>query len=105
MSRGGMEVLFDYKRSHKVALPCPEDGSDPDIRYLIGWLRHNLLTDQKRPELFVQGDTVRPGILVLVNDTDWELEGELEYKLQERDNIMFISSACASSTLRAPSLM
>ena len=34
----------------------------------------------------------RPGILVLVNDTDWELEGELDYKLQERDSIMFIST-------------
>lgn len=34
----------------------------------------------------------RPGILVLVNDTDWELEGELDYQLQQRDSIMFISS-------------
>ena len=35
----------------------------------------------------------RPGILVLVNDTDWELEGELDYRIQEGDSIMFISSA------------
>ena len=35
----------------------------------------------------------RPGILVLVNDTDWELEGELDYQIQEGDSIMFISSA------------
>lgn len=34
----------------------------------------------------------RPGILVLVNDTDWELEGELDYEIQQGDNIMFISS-------------
>ena len=34
----------------------------------------------------------RPGILVLVNDTDWELEGEGEYQLQDRDEIVFIST-------------
>ncbi|KAK9900594.1 Urm1-domain-containing protein [Cystobasidium minutum MCA 4210] len=88
---GGMEVLFSYKRSHEVALPYPEDGTEPTIRYLIKWLLDNLLSDQSRPELFAQGDTVRPGILVLINDTDWELEGELDYVLQAKDNIMFIS--------------
>lgn len=34
----------------------------------------------------------RPGILVLINDTDWELEGELDYELQDRDEIVFIST-------------
>ena len=34
----------------------------------------------------------RPGILVLVNDTDWELEGELDYRLEDGDEIVFIST-------------
>ncbi len=34
----------------------------------------------------------RPGILILINDADWELEGELEYELQEGDNLVFIST-------------
>lgn len=34
----------------------------------------------------------RPGILVLINDADWELEGEEEYELQPRDNIVFVST-------------
>ncbi|XP_027963674.1 ubiquitin-related modifier 1 isoform X1 [Eumetopias jubatus] len=34
----------------------------------------------------------RPGILVLVNDADWELLGELDYQLQDRDSILFIST-------------
>jgi len=34
----------------------------------------------------------RPGILVLVNDTDWELEGEGDYVLQNGDEIVFIST-------------
>lgn len=34
----------------------------------------------------------RPGILVLVNDTDWELEGEGDYILHDKDEIVFIST-------------
>lgn len=34
----------------------------------------------------------RPGILVLINDTDWELEGEGDYKLKSGDEIVFIST-------------
>lgn len=37
-------------------------------------------------------DFRRPGILVLINDADWELEGELEYELRDRDEIVFIST-------------
>lgn len=34
----------------------------------------------------------RPGILVLINDADWELEGEEEYRIQPGDNILFVST-------------
>jgi len=34
----------------------------------------------------------RPGILVLINDTDWELEDGLEYRLRDGDTIVFIST-------------
>lgn len=34
----------------------------------------------------------RSGILVLINGADWELEGELEYELQDRDEVVFIST-------------
>ncbi len=34
----------------------------------------------------------RPGILVLVNDADWELEGEERYEPKDADNILFIST-------------
>uniref|UniRef100_A0A8C5PQH2 Ubiquitin-related modifier 1 n=1 Tax=Leptobrachium leishanense TaxID=445787 RepID=A0A8C5PQH2_9ANUR len=60
------------------------------LRQLLCWIRQNLL--KERPELFIQGDTVRPGILVLINDSDWELMGELDYELQDRDNVVFIST-------------
>ncbi|KAJ7628615.1 ubiquitin-like modifier 1 [Roridomyces roridus] len=96
---GGLELLFSNQRSHKVAVPgtVPTKYNDPsspskpaDIAFLIHYLRDNLL--KERVELFMENDTVRPGILVLVNDTDWELEGEGQYVLKEGDEIVFIST-------------
>mgnify|MGYP002477650951 CR=1 FL=1 len=101
--------------------PGPEDEAvqETDVRFLVWWLREYVLEDRERPELFSQGDTVcvplppspplalqpaqttsadvvhprsRPGILVLINSTDWELEGELDYVLQDRDEVVFIST-------------
>ena len=85
---GGAELLFDKVKSHKVTLPV--DDTPWNLCRLIKWISSNLL--KERPELFVQGDTVRPGILVLVNQTDWALLGELEYILQDNDVVVFIST-------------
>lgn len=62
------------------------------MSFLIHWIRTNLIVE--RPELFTEpaGDTVRPGILVLINDADWELEGEGSYELEQGDHISFIST-------------
>ncbi|XP_003702102.1 ubiquitin-related modifier 1 [Megachile rotundata] len=83
---GGAELLFDKKKKHEVNLP----GDEWTIQKLLFWIKDNLL--KERPELFLQGDTVRPGILVLVNDTDWELLGEGSYKLCSGDTVLFIST-------------
>ncbi len=34
----------------------------------------------------------RSGILVLINDVDWELEGEYDYIINPKDQISFIST-------------
>ena len=67
----------------------PEQEEPWDIRSLLVWIK-NLL--KQRPELFIQGDSMRPGILVLVKDADWELLGELDYQLQDQDSVLFIST-------------
>ncbi|XP_044519971.1 ubiquitin-related modifier 1 [Gracilinanus agilis] len=85
---GGAELLFDGVKKHQVTLPSQDEPWD--VRNLLIWIRKNLL--KERPELFIQGDSVRPGILVLINDADWELQGELDYQLQDQDNILFIST-------------
>ncbi|KAG8877917.1 Ubiquitin- modifier 1 [Tulasnella sp. 331] len=103
-----MELLFDNKRSYRVTIPAHIPNSSPspvnsvsssssssecpksNVTFLIKWMRDNLL--KERVELFMEGETVRPGILVLINDTDWELEGEGAYELKNGDEIVFIST-------------
>lgn len=70
---GGLELLFDNKRSHRVSIPdhinpstSPEPGattqgsgqprSPANVQYLIHWLKENLL--RERAELFVEEGTV-----------------------------------------------
>lgn len=47
---------------------------------------------EERPELFLQGETVRPGILVVINDTDYELLGGDNAEINNRDTVVFIST-------------
>ncbi|CAI5776424.1 ubiquitin-related modifier 1 [Podarcis lilfordi] len=77
-------------RDQKQRVTLPSQEGPWDVRKLLVWMKENLL--KERPELFVQGDSVRPGILVLINGADWELMGELDYLLQDQDNVVFIST-------------
>ncbi|KAG2347290.1 ubiquitin related modifier 1 [Suillus weaverae] len=114
---GGLELLFGNERNQSVLIPpfVPSDNSThsslssssstpssyndtrstgetkaADLEYLIYHLRDHLL--KERPELFMENGTIRPGILVLINNTDWELEGEGSYQLCNNDEIVFIST-------------
>ena len=85
---GGAELLVGMKKKHDIEL----DG-EPNtwtIKDLLVWIRTHLL--KQRPELFMQEDSIRPGILILVNDSDWDLLGNLKYELQPNDHVTFIST-------------
>ncbi|KAL1296572.1 hypothetical protein AAFC00_000070 [Neodothiora populina] len=89
---GGLEMIFSNQRNHKVSLPShDEQGRPVNVAFLIKHLCENMMQKEKK-ELFILDDSVRPGILVLINDADWELEGEDQYELQPRDNIVFVST-------------
>ena len=104
-----MDLLFNKQRSHRVNVPSlSQDGRPANITFLIHWIRDNLL--KERVELFMEGNTMyvdhtydraflfllkdrrRPGILILINDTDWELEDEGDYVLKSGDEVVFIST-------------
>lgn len=86
--RGGAELLFGGVKDHQVTLP--ESDTQWTVRQLLVWIRDNMLRQQT--DMFLQGSTVRPGILVLINNIDWELCGELNYCLSDNDTILFIST-------------
>ncbi|KAK4546369.1 Ubiquitin- modifier 1 [Oleoguttula mirabilis] len=91
---GGLELLFSNQRKHKVSIPSTSDattGQPSNVAFLIKWLCDNLMRDPRK-EMFVLDDTARPGILVLINDADWELEGEEKYELQAGDEVVFVST-------------
>ncbi|KAJ4145427.1 hypothetical protein LMH87_004279 [Akanthomyces muscarius] len=89
---GGLEMLFSDQRLHSLALPAHDkDGLPATIAFLIAHLCQEVMNDTRK-ELFVLDDHLRPGILVLINDADWELEGEEAYELKSGDNILFVST-------------
>ncbi|XP_020572431.1 ubiquitin-related modifier 1 homolog [Phalaenopsis equestris] len=87
---GGLDLLCQSVKVHQVDVtPKVEDGK-LTLRDLLSWVRINLI--KERPEMFMKGDSVRPGILVLVNDCDWELCGGHDTELEEKDVVVFIST-------------
>lgn len=85
---GGTELLFDKQKSLELELPA--SGQVWTISRLIRHLCDNYI--KERVELFANGGKVRPGILVLVNETDYELLGGEDYTLKDKDTILFIST-------------
>ncbi len=83
---GGLELIFDNLKAITVELPETNTTMDGLIDHLR---RHHL---REKEEMFIQGNTVRPGIIVLINDTDWELLETTKYRVEERDQIAFIST-------------
>ncbi|KAK6334922.1 Ubiquitin- modifier 1 [Orbilia javanica] len=89
---GGLELLFDNEKKLRINIPAKtEDGDATNINYLVNYLCVHHMKDTRR-EMFEVDGTVRAGILVLINDADWELEGEGEYELQPKDTILFVST-------------
>ena len=78
--------MFENKKQIDVEL----DTKDITMLQFIEYLKKNHLKEKE--EMFVSGSSVRPGIIVLVNDTDWELLDTVNYKLEDKDNVAFIST-------------
>lgn len=86
----GLQILFNNVKKHNVVLP--ETEVSWTLGSLLFWIKDNLLVDKDKCDLFMKGNTVRPGIIVAVNDQDWELLGNLKYQIKNNDKITFIST-------------
>ncbi len=87
---GGLELLCESVKIHSVNVDSQAGEEKLTMKDLLAWVRVNLI--KERPEMFMKGDSVRPGVLVLVNDCDWELSGQLDTTIEEKDVIVFIST-------------
>ncbi|AQZ10935.1 URM1 (YIL008W) [Zygosaccharomyces parabailii] len=86
---GGLDVVFNKQRLHKVDITDPPV---PTVRDLIDYIVKNMIHNENDVGVFVENGTVRPGILTLINDTDWELEGGEAYELENGDVVSFTST-------------
>lgn len=84
---GGLDVIVNKQRIHQVQI----DGG-ANVKSLITYIADQMITNKNDVEVFLEDGTIRPGILTLINDTDWELEGGEEYVLEDRDVISFTST-------------
>lgn len=87
---GGLDAISSNVRNHKVDVPGNE--GEVTIMDLLGAIVSNVITHKEDVLVFLDNGTVRPGILVLINDTDWELEGKEEYVLEAGDVVTFTST-------------
>lgn len=86
---GGMDLLFGGTKEADIEVHSSADQPVTIVDVMVH-CRDKLLTE--RPELFMKGESVRPGILVLINDADWELMGTTDAEVDEGDSIVFIST-------------
>ncbi|OAF70803.1 hypothetical protein A3Q56_01450 [Intoshia linei] len=83
----GAELFLGGVKDHDVEI----SSEIRNMRQLIKWIRDDLIQD-KFKTLFMLTDDLRPGILVLINDSDWEIFDTYNYELVDKDNILFIST-------------
>lgn len=95
---GGIETLFHGRR--QLSIPLLSHDTIKTVAQLIILLRDKYFDTAQRLDLFLdpatmtsqEASNVRAGILILINDVDWELEGGLEASLSAGDVITFIST-------------
>ena len=83
---GGLEVLFEKVKEHEVEL---KDDSNT-IKDVILSMLQKIKGDSS---LFASKEgIIKPGIIVLYNDSDWEIYEKENTKLENKDTISFIST-------------
>ncbi|KAJ2386965.1 Ubiquitin- modifier 1 [Coemansia sp. RSA 2603] len=78
----------DLEIKHEI--PAGTETTPLRMKELIEYVRDNLVKGDK--DQFYKDGKLRPGILVIINGSDWEVEDGPEYKVQADDVIEFIST-------------
>ncbi|QWU89143.1 hypothetical protein CA3LBN_003466 [Candidozyma haemuli] len=80
---GGLDVISGKVREHRLSLPLEE--GEATMKDVIDHITKTIIEHEKDIPVFIEEGTVRPGILVLINDTDWELEDKEDYVVESGD--------------------
>lgn len=83
---GGLDTCFDGQKELQINFESNEIKMSELIEHLA------TKCNPKKLEFFMMQKSLRPGILVLINDTDWELEERENAVLQNNDRVSFIST-------------
>ena len=88
---GGLHLLAGDVKVRDLDLP-PREGTDSQWRMkeLLPWIRDNIIL--VKHELFMRDESLRPGILALINDVDWEICGGAEAPVTDGDDVVFVST-------------
>lgn len=100
---GGLAPVFVPPPADTLSVDLPPPSSStptqPTIGHLVQYLTKTYLGGASGPaskrEMFVlapEDASPRPGILVLVDDTDWELDGGPEWVLSGGERVVFVST-------------
>ena len=82
---GGLELIFKNKQ-----LSLKFEKEQFTLQELVDALKSHII---ERPEFFLTKEgKVRPGVLVLINDSDWELFDKEHTILSNNDTVSFIST-------------
>jgi len=87
---GGLEALVGGEKVYKVDIPQHDGTKELLMREALQWIKLNLV--KERPDMFIKDDSVRPGVLVLIDSADWELSGKLDSPLDDGAHVVFIST-------------
>lgn len=87
---GGLDAISNGIRVHN----CLVEGDEGQVIFLdlLSHITRTLIPNEDDISIFLQDGTVRSGILVLINDSDWELEGKEDYVLNSGDVCTFTST-------------
>jgi ubiquitin related modifier 1 len=105
---GGLELLFNSQREFAVDVPLPASApavgssssassSKLTVRALVTYIAQHLLPSDSDVSMFLASparpdEGVRPGILVLIDETDYEVLEELETELEGGERVLFVST-------------
>ena len=83
---GGLEILFDKIKEHEIEL----NENNNTIKDVILIMLEKIKGDSS---LFATKEgNIKPGIIVLYNDSDWEIYDKENTKLESKDTVSFIST-------------